>query len=471
MKRTVLALAAIVALQSLWAAEGQRMLTFDEALSRTMGNNPQISAAQYEERAAEQERRAAIGLRMPHIGVSGTYAYMGDDIGIDANSLKPAVEGIIGGIGLPPEILQQAGALLGANWGVTIQDREFGFIGATATMPLYMGGKINAANRAAQIKEKTAIEHGEQSRNALVSQLVERYFGLALANQVVRVREAVVEGVRIHLNDAIALEKSGMIAKGDRLYAEVKMAEAERELLNAQLQQKTILSALCNTLNEQQEYVPISNMFILREVQSVDHFKDLALEKNPLLGQVELKKNLAQQGVKLQRSEFLPQVALMGGTQLYTHQVSKYLPKWAVGAGVKLKIFDGLSREYKYSAAKNTVRQVEALQVQANNDILVLIDKIYNQMRNYHDHIPSIDASLVFAHEYLRIKDAAFKEGLASSADVIDAQLNLAKIKTERLQAAYYYDLMLARLLEAAGVSEEFTDYARSSSSQSIKFE
>ena len=69
------------------------------------------------------------------------------------------------------------------------------------------------------------------------------------------------------------------------------------------------------------------------------------------------------------------------------------------------------------------------------------------------------------------IQNAAFKEGMASSADVIDAQLNLAKIKTERIQAAYYYDLMLARLLEAAGASEQFADYGKRPTAVQIRFE
>ncbi len=53
----------------------------------------------------------------------------------------------------------------------------------------------------------------------------------------------------------------------------------------------------------------------------------------------------------------------------------------------------------------------------------------------------------------------------------MDARLNLAKIKIERLQAAYYYDLMLARLLEAAGISEAFSDYAKRSAAMPIRFE
>ena len=132
-----------------------------------------------------------------------------------------------------------------------------------------MGGKINTANRAAKINEKTAVEQGNQNRNALVSELVERYYGLALARQVVEVRQQVVDGVGQHLKDAIALEQNGMIPHSERLYVEFKMAEAERELQNARLQVETIASALNNTLGQQAEVLPVTTMFVLGNLEDV----------------------------------------------------------------------------------------------------------------------------------------------------------------------------------------------------------
>ena len=160
-----------------------------------------------------------------------------------------------------------------------------------------------------------------------------------------------------------------------------------------------------------------------------------------------------------------------GYGSFYNYQVAGLVPRWAVGVGVNIKIFDGLNREYKYSAAKQTVRRVGALQNKAGKDISVLVEKLYNQMMNYHNQMTSIDASLKFAEEYLRMKNAAFLEGMSSSSDLIDAELNLAGVRTERLQAAYNYDLLLARLLEAAGISDEFPAYSRRSDARVILFD
>ena len=471
--------AAFATVAPLSAQEVKQTLSLDEAIAVTLTENPAMKAAEFEEKAAMQERRAAIGLRMPQINVTGAYAYLGKDIGFDFNEMKGPAKNLAGqllGSGLiPPEAIPSINGLLNpllnADWFLKVQDQSLGFVGGEVTVPIWMGGKINAANRAARINEKTAVAQGNQTRNALISELVERYFGLALATQVVAVRQQVVDGVRRHLEDARALERNGMIAQTERLYVEFKMAEAERELANAKLQAETIASALSNTLGRESDWRPVTAMFLLAKVEDLAYYQDLAQARNPLLSQVSLKRELAQEGVRAQRADFLPQVAAIGGGSFYNYQVAGLVPRWAVGVGVNIKIFDGLNREYKYSAAKQTVRRVGELQNKAGKDIAVLVEKLYNQMMNYRNQMTSIDASLNFAEEYLRMKNAAFLEGMSSSSDLIDAELNLAGVRTERLQAAYNFDVLLAQLLEAAGISDEYPSYARRNDAQAVLFD
>ena len=88
-KAVKIAFVAAAMVPALVLAQGERrMLSLDEAISVTLTENPAMKAAAYEERAAQQERRAAIGLRMPQINVTGAYAYMAKDIGFDFNDMK-----------------------------------------------------------------------------------------------------------------------------------------------------------------------------------------------------------------------------------------------------------------------------------------------------------------------------------------------------------------------------------------------
>jgi outer membrane protein TolC len=71
----------------------------------------------------------------------------------------------------------------------------------------------------------------------------------------------------------------------------------------------------------------------------------------------------------------------------------------------------------------------------------------------------------------LLLKQAAFTEGAATSTEVIDATIALAAAQIEQLECAYNFDLSLAKLLEAAGVSERFFQYSDSHTKAQLIYE
>lgn len=75
--------------------------------------------------------------------------------------------------------------------------------------------------------------------------------------------------------------------------------------------------------------------------------------------------------------------------------------------------------------------------------------------------MPAIESALLFAGEYLSNKEKLFAEGAATSTDVVDARLHLARLKVDRLQTAYRFTLLLAGLLELCGESAQFPEYSR----------
>ena len=110
------------------------------------------------------------------------------------------------------------------------------------------------------------------------------------------------------------------------------------------------------------------------------------------------------------------------------------------------------------------------LTVKAEDDIALLVENIYNQLQNCLHTIVSTQAAIRFATEYLRDKELAFRDGWSSATELIDAELNLAKTRTELIEAAYMYDVTLAKLLEAAGVSHRYESYLSNPNTKSITF-
>ena len=452
-----------------------RTMTLGEAFECVLEQNASLRAADYAIKSAEHSRRAAIGLRMPTINIGGSFCWMGDDMAVDLNNLK---QGVANGTeslvqALDPALGQALQEILAPlateNWELILQQRAFASIGANATIPIFTGGRINVVNRAAKIGEKMARNARDGVESQLMSELVERYFGVLLARSALDVRHQVSEGLRQHLADAISLERNGVVAASERLYVEYRLAEAIRDERKAQYTLHTAEEALQNSLGGM-AIEPITAMFVVEHPENADYFSMMALDHCTLLRQASLGEDLARENLRLQRADFYPQVAAIASTSLYNWQVSTIVPRWAVGVGVNIKLFDGLTREYRYSAAKQSLRSAESTVAKAESDVVLMVESLHAEMMAQLASLRSIEASITFAEEYLRSRRIAFTEGVCSSSDLIDAELNYARSRIERLEAAYQFDIALARLLAVAGAWSEFIDYSNRADSRTITY-
>ena len=209
-------------------------------------------------------------------------------------------------------------------------------------------------------------------------------------------------------------------------------------------------------------------MFLLSKIEPLDYFQALAKMQNPQLAEVDKLRELANMNLRLHYGNLFPEVVAMGGMIFCDHQLSPLVPRMAVGVGLNFKLFDGLNREYKVSAARLQLRRVEALERDVEQEILLLVEKLYNEVQSVLATVSAVKRSEQFAEEFLRAKRNAFLEGMATTTEVVDAALNLSRARLERVQAAYEFDVALARLLEASGVADSFSQYLHSQTAQLV---
>ena len=458
MNRILLSALASLLLSAATATAQNEYLTLDDAFAIAFEQNPAIAASEYAEKAAHRQRQAAIGLFMPQVSIKGAYAHLNKDIKLDFNPLLTSLTPIVG----------DDLAALGLDLSYTLQRRNTAFLGGDVVLPLFAGGKIWTANKAAKIGEERARQQGHQVRAALMVEVVERYFAVELAGRGVAICEEAVAAVEQHLYDITALEKEGMAVASDRLYVEYRLAEAERDLQRVKLQLETVQRALQTSLGTDKSILPSTPMFLLSKIEPLEYFRSMAALHNPQLGEIDRLRELARMNLRLHRAEHFPEIVAMGGMIFCNHQLTPLIPRMAVGVGLNFKIFDGLSKEYKSAAARMELRRAEALERKAEQDVSLLVEKLYNNAQSMLATISAIERSERFAEELLSAKRKAFREGMATATDVVDATLNLSRARFERVQSAYDFDLALARLLEASGVSEMFVRYQRSNLAQSV---
>ncbi len=465
-------------------------LDMQGSINLLLQQNPDIKVANQALMQNEYERKSARGLYMPQVGLSATFGMQNQPSQLDLSPIGDALEGLytlsagqtqlMQGITqtLSPALATQlnpqfqqllAGSQQGlqavqnAEWEKTLVEDKLGNVSANLTWPIFTGGKIYAANSAAKAKENENKEKVRMVSNSQITSLVQRYYGLILAVEVANVRMQVSQGMLEHLNNARKMEKNGLSPEAERLHAEVAYAEAQRELKKAQKDVELMQTALKSVLNVNQPVKPTTQLFISENISTLDDYIARAKQQNPVFGQLDQKKIQADQAIRKERSAYLPDVAIMGSYELYGYQMPEFMPEWYVGVGLKVNIFDGLAKNNKVQAAKVQRSQVETYQEKAQLDITTGVTKVYQQMLQAKEQYESSLVSLKFAQEYVRVRQKAFNEGFATSTEVVDANMNLSKVKVEQLKAMYDFDVALASLLELTGDSQSFTQYSLAS--------
>lgn len=452
-------------------AVAQQNMSFSEAMNVMFENNSMVKSEQYNVDMAYNELRATRGLALPKIDLIGGYTLMQSDIDMDlggskgviTESLKDAInQGVTNGIissDLASLLTQGLSPITSMDWRYTLQKRSFGVVGATLTLPIYMGGRINIANRAARIALSVASYSLDATKSMLLTELVERYYGVVVARSACAVRQDVVDAIKRHLVDAEAMEEEGIVAHSVVVYAQYKLAEAERDLHDAINKVKVAEAALNTTVGIEQSINPIDRIFICNNIHNIDYYTDMAIALNPILCELRHGKQLSEEGVKLARAAMLPEIVAMGAGAIYSYQLSNMIPRWSIGVGVRIPLFDGLGKEYRYIASKSGVKSVKEDVENAQSNIILLVEKEYYNLENTISNISATRRAIDFAESYYNSALEGFREGVVSSADLMDACTELAATKVEYLNAAYENTLTLARLLEASGLSDTFIQY------------
>ncbi|MCX6231491.1 MAG: TolC family protein [Bacteroidetes bacterium] len=456
-------------------------LSFEQAFDLLKQKNHVIKQVDLLNQEKQQQLKAARGLYFPRIGITAQYMTMSEDLSLDLTPVKEAIEplyqtlsnyGNFSMAGIPDNVATQlirnklkAGLtqIENEDWNNLIQKKQFGAINATLDWPVYAGGKIRAANKAANIELTEVNEEKRQKEAEVLYELVERYYGLCLAKQAEKVRLEVFNGMKKHLNDAQKMEQQGLIANADLLNVKVYYSQAERELNKSHRTTNVINQALLNTLAQEMNATiePISLLFYLDSIEPVEYFKNTAKQNNPMLHQVEAKKQLSIQGYNAEKANYFPAVAFTGMYDIANKDLSPYTPDWMVGIGLKWTLFDGNTRYRKVKAAGLKTEQIKEYQLKAASDIETVIDKLYQELSIYKEQLIDLETARTYAQEYLRAREKGFKEEMTNSTEVVDARLNLSKILIERLETIYKYDLTLAKLLEFSGIPENFITYQR----------
>jgi outer membrane protein TolC len=438
--RIVPSLLLITALLLPLPATASDALTLSDALRVAGEANENILAARAEVSGRERELTAARRLGWPKVDFTAKTVRIDAPISIDLSPIRSVIT-----------MLHPQAAPLIPPFRLDVQEESFQRVALAAGMPLYTGGRIAAAQRAAGERVREANELERAAAASTSSEVVQRYFAVVLAERAAAVQRDVVAAIEEHLRHAQRLEEEGLIAHAETLHAAVARTDAQRALVKAEGDARLAREALSATLAAKRiDSTLTTPLFILEELPQRLTAPDLA--GNPNLLRAAALRAQAAAGTAAEAASRKPQLALAASRELDESGLTVLDPTWSVGVGLSLTLFDG-GREARIAASRTREERAELLERKARRDLSTLHESRVIAMRNSQEQFRLADAAIELAQENLRVRTRAFEEGFGTSLDVVDARLALARIELARLAAASDFDNALAQLLEVRGES------------------
>lgn len=449
-------------------------LSLEQSMELLQKGNRSIQIAGKEVELAKNEHQKLNAFWYPSVSAAGAFVHMSNPVEVRqplnqfTDPAKDFVHSILPDDQFISSILDQIGqnALT-----FPLVKQNLTTIDANVTWPIFTGGKRIFANKIGKTMVAVAEVNREQVNANQQSLLVESYYGLRLGERVAEVKQETYNSLQAHYNNALKLEQNGMINRAERLFAQVSMEEAKRELESARKDlavAQQVLKSLIH-IDEDKSIRTTSLLFINENLPAVDYFKELIPGNNYLVNQLRLQENIASNDLKIGRTGYVPTIALFGKQTLYANGVDKYLmPRTMVGVGFTWNIFDGLGREKRIRQARLTSQSLAIGKEKAVTDLMVGVDKYYSQLQNALDNVKALNTTLEMSNELVRIRQKSFQEGMATSTEVVDAEVMQANVKTAFLLAYYQYDVALINLLSICGIPDSFHQYRQEGTTEII---
>jgi outer membrane protein len=421
------------------------VLTLDESIKMALQRSLLILSAEEEVKAKEFEERSSKADFYPKFGTSYTYTRLDNDTVNDAKTTTWGYNPLT-----DSHVQRELSPLKQNNyqWDVT------------ATQPLFTGWRLTLQRELAALGIDIANIQKETVIQDLVLNVKAAYFGILKAEKLERVARQAVEQLKANLRVAQAFYDEGITAKNDLLQTEVQMAQARQDLITA--------------TNRLEIARSLFNKLLRRELNTETKIKDildyrpvtLALEEcleAARLNRTEIKEVSfyilsAEKVVELNKSDYYPSVSLIGQ---YTRETDDWLLEaisgqdpdmWTLTLKAEWIFWEWGKTRDDVDAARARLAKTKYILKELEDTIGLEVKEAYLSLKEAEKNIQVAKTAVVQAEENFRMNEERYKQQVATSTDVLDAQTLLTQARTNYFNALSENNIAWARLERAMAV-------------------
>jgi outer membrane protein len=405
--------------------------TLEDAWRESALHDLSLAEARARTEAAQFDAESTRALRRPTVAFSGLYTQL---------STPPAVE-------LPP-----LGGVL-ALPSIDFANR-FGFADLRANWPVYTSGRIGQAISAAD--RATEARRAEQRRITFDVRLsvAEAFIDVLRAERATAVADSSVETLSAHVKDVGNLFAQGVVPRNDVLAVEVEFANAEQRRLQARnaldLARAAYNRRLGRPLDAEvvlDERLPELKSVLLDE--PLEALTARALAQRSELSALDAQSEALEHLALSTRANLLPQVVLSAGYTYAGFDVLEDRDFANASLGFTWSLFDGGAARNRANALRRESRATREQQADLRSLIALQVRQAWLNVRETEERVRVTQSAVAQAEEDLRLARNRYLHGLATNAQVLDAQTRRVLTLTNRDNARFDAELAKLRLLRS----------------------
>ncbi|MFZ3072526.1 MAG: TolC family protein, partial [Thermodesulfobacteriota bacterium] len=163
---------------------------------------------------------------------------------------------------------------------------------------------------------------------------------------------------------------------------------------------------------------------------------------------------IAEEGIKYAKGSFMPRLSVEGVYTLREQnpKTSFFLDESAYAAvTLTFPLFEGGLRAAELGEARSRLAQAGIERLTLKKEIILQVRRAGNNAASALAVIAAYGKQVVSAEENYNVVFKQYKNGLASAADLIDADVTMTSAELELMRASYAYELSALELKRSAG--------------------
>lgn len=326
--------------------------------------------------------------------------------------------------------------------------------------PLFTGFRLSSSKKAAENNFNAAESEYSMEMNDAAFNIHSTFWNYYRAQEVKDLLFNSLKQIENHLNDTKNFLENGLATQNDYLKLQVQYSNTKLQLIEAENNLEVARAVFNKALGlplESPTEISADELSTQSEKYNLEDLINEAKANRDELESLAFRLKAAEENITSARSGWFPSIYLTGNFY-YSNPNARYQPlvdrwndTWDVGVTLNWDIWDWGFTSSKTIQAEELAVQTRTSLESLNDNIEVEVYQSYLNIVKAKEKVDVSKLSLEQASENYRITSEKYNEQLATSTDLIDAEVSELQAATNLTSSLIEYNLAKVKLEKSIG--------------------